>query len=560
MRIVNYPLDSGNIIKRKKTFKRQLIEQSGLLEKRIAILSGSTIGDIKDTLEVFLLDYGIKPHFFIGQYSRFYEDVMFDNEELVTFKPELILIHTTTRNLSDKTIMDKLQAVWAKIIKDYSCTIIQNNFELLANNVGYSNLLINELNIQIAEYSEKNRDFFVNDIQQLSACLGLEKWFNEQDNYLYKYAFAVSAIPEYCHGIAKIVKSVYGKNQKCLVLDLDNTLWGGVVGDIGMMGVELGMETALGEAYVTFQKYVKELHNRGVLLAVCSKNDERIAKEAFNNPNMVLQLEDFAVFYANWDDKARNIQKIAKQLNVLPESLVFIDDNPAERELIRQALPNVKVPEVDSVVDYIQRIEWSGYFYATYISSDDEKRNEYYAADIKRDEAKSTFIDYGAYLRSLEMSSEICEFSPAHFVRITQLINKTNQFNPTTKRYNQSEIEKLAANPNYITICATLDDRFGSNGIVSVLIGEIIDNVLHIRLWVMSCRVFKRDLEFAVFDYLVDESKKKEMEKLVGYYYETSKNGYVASLFDDLGFVKVDDDIWEFSLDGEYLLKNKYIK
>jgi len=295
-------------------------------------------------------------------------------------------------------------------------------------------------------------------------------------------------------------------------------------------------------------------------LAVCSKNDEKIAKEAFSNPNMVLRLEDIAVFCANWDDKAGNIIKISQQLNVLPDSLVFIDDNPAERELVRQTLPEVKVPEVNSVVDFVRHIEGAGYFYATSISDDDAKRNEYYAADTKRNEAKDAFVDYGEYLCSLQMSSEIRPFATAHLDRITQLINKTNQFNLTTKRYSQSEIEIIAADSSYITLYATLDDKFGSNGIVSVLIGQTAGKALHIRLWVMSCRVFKRELELAIFDRLVEICKSRDIEKIIGYYYKTEKNGFVANLLDDLGFNKISDDTWEFGLTAPYRRKNKYIK
>ena len=559
MNIIDYPFTNGEILKRKKSLKRKLLEQKGLLEKRIAILSSSTIGDIKDVLELFLLNFGIKPHFYVGQYNRMYEDIMFENQELTDFNPELIYIHTSTRGLSDDEMWNKLQFIWTKIKNDYFCPIIQNNFELPAYGFDFDIQQINSLNVQILDYAKKNTDFYVNDVQHLSAYFGLDKWFCEQDYYLYKYSLSVTAIPFLCHNIAKIIKSIYGKNQKCLVLDLDNTLWGGVVGDVGVMGITLGMETALGEAYLTFQRYIKTLHDKGIILTICSKNDENIAKEAFNNPNMVLQLEDITFFCANWDNKAENILKIAEHLNIFPESMVFIDDNPVERELVRQVLPDVHVPEVNSVIDFIPHIESKGYFYVTNMSSDDAKRNEYYASDTKRSEFKSTFVDYGEYLGSLQMSSEMRSFSSVHLDRITQLINKTNQFNLTTKRYSQSEVEKVTVDPDFITLYATLDDKFGSNGIVSALIGEKSEKTLHIRLWVMSCRVFRRDLEFAIFDHLVEICKEKNLEKIVGYYFKTEKNGYVTDLFDNLGFTKIKNDVFEFTVTPEYQHKNKYI-
>jgi len=561
MDTINYLFDSTEILKKRRILKRQLLEQNKhFLEKRIAILSGSTIGDIKDVLELFLLSFGIKPHFFVGQYNRFYEDIMFDNKEIIDFKPDIIYMHTSARNLSDTSLPEKLKAVWEKIRESYGCSIIQNNFELMPYAAIDKNRQINALNIQLEDYANELSNFYVNDMQRLAACVGLDNWFNEQDYYLYKYTFSVTAIPFVCYNIAKIIKSLYGKNQKCIVLDLDNTLWGGVVGDVGTLGIALGPETALGEAYVAFQKYVKNLYREGIILAVCSKNDEKIAKEAFRNPYMVLRLDDIAVFCANWNSKAENILYISEQLNILPESIVFIDDNPAEREMVRQSLPEVKVPEVSDVSDFIWHIEKAGYFYATSVSDDDKKRNDYYAADAKRKDAKQSYIDYSEYLRSLHMSSVIKSFNAEALERITQLINKTNQFNLTTKRYSQSDLDKIAFDNRFITLFATLDDKFGTNGIVSALIGEIIEDSLHICLWVMSCRVFKRDLELAIFDSLVDICSKKGLGNLVGYYYQTEKNGYVSGLFDDLGFNKTAADTWEFEITAEYKFKNETIK
>jgi len=560
MHTLDYPFDSGDILRKQRSIKRHLAQQDGLIEKRIAILSGSTIGEISGVLELFLLSFGIKPQFYIGQYNRFYEEVLFETQQLIDFSPDIIFIHTSARNLSDDEISDKLQAVWSKIQKEFACPVIQNNFELPNYCFAEECDKTNRLNLKISDWAMQSRGFCINDIQYLSACYGLENWFHEQDYLMYKYGFSVKAIPLFCFHVAKLVKSLYGKNQKCLVLDLDNTLWGGVVGEIGASAIEIGPETALGEAYSNFQRYVKGLHNRGIILAICSKNDEHIAREAFENPNMVLQLDDIAVFCANWENKADNIRKIAGMLNILTESIVFIDDNPAERELVRHALPEVKVPEVNSVVDFIRYIEDAGYFYTQHVSDEDVKRNEYYKTEFKRAEAIKTFTGYGDYLRSLQMSSKIRPFDAVSFDRITQLINKTNQFNLTTKRYSSGEIEEIALHPDFISLYATLDDKFGNNGIVSVLIGEVIADALHIRLWVMSCRVFKRELELAIFDYLVQVCKDRQLKQLVGYYYKTGKNAYVSGLLDDLGFQKLTDDTWSFSLDGEYQNKNKYIQ
>lgn len=561
MKCLEYPFDSDYILQKKRALKREMSSSdAAFIEKRIAILSGVTVGDISNVLELFLLNYGIKPTFHIGQYNRFYEDVIFENQELKNFSPDIIVIHTTARNLSDGAVPDKLQSVWSKIRDGFFCPIIQNNFEFPAYGMEADIDSINKLNGQISDYAGSHNNFYINDIQYLSSYYGLEKWHSDRDYYSYKYGFSIGAIPLFCHNLAKIIRSLYGKSQKCLVLDLDDTLWGGIVGEAGATGIELGPDTALGEAYAAFQKYVKALRDRGIILAVCSKNDEGIARDAFSNPNMVLSLDDFAVFRANWCSKAENISAIADTLNILPESIVFIDDNPAERELVRQALPDVKVPEVAGVTDFIRQIEGAGYFYFTNITEDDKNRGEYYAADAKRSEAMAAFHDYGEYLESLKMSSEIRPFAQEHLERITQLVNKTNQFNLTTKRYTHSEIEQIAQDDGYITLYATLNDKFGSNGIVSALIGEIENEMLHIRLWVMSCRVFKRDLELAVFDSLVERCRSISISKLRGYYYPTEKNIFVSELYSELGFVCISDAEWEISISDKYEHKNKHIK
>ncbi|MCL2202485.1 MAG: HAD-IIIC family phosphatase [Defluviitaleaceae bacterium] len=561
--IISYPFDSIEIIKKKKAIKRQLRRQDALLEVRIAIMSGSTVGVVSDVLELFLLYFGIKPIFFIGNYNRYYEELLFENRELFAFSPDIIYIHTSIRNVTDTFEIEKFKVMWDKIREVYACTIIQNNFELPGYYEAALCKKINEYNVFIADYALKNNNFYVNDIQFLSAWYGLGAWLDAQDYMLYKYALSIKAIPHLSYQIAKIIKSMYGKNQKCLVLDLDDTLWGGIVGEIGTEKIEIGSDTALGEGYKAFQKYVKTLHEQGIILAVCSKNEEKITRDAFNNPNMVLSLEDITVFCANWDNKADNIKYIAAQLNILPESIVFIDDNPAERELIRQAIPQVKVPEVNNVVDFIRHIEEAGYFYTTRVTEEDKKRNQYYANEVKRANEEELFADYSAYLRSLCMTSEIEAFSWASIERIVQLINKTNQFNFTTRRYSIHEINDVMINSQYITLYGTLDDKFGSNGIVSAIIGKAQADVLHITLWVMSCRVFKRDMECAMLDRLVKMARDAGISKIVGCYYPSAKNGVVRELYKDMGFNKTSEDesgntVWALHT-SSYVNKNKVI-
>ena len=559
MDVLNPPFDSHHILRKKKSIKRSLIDRPNLINKKIAIVSGSTIGDIKDVLDVFLLKFNISATFWLGEYNRFYEDVVFSTQALLDFEPDIIIVHTTARNLDNPQLLTQLSAVWKTVAEQLGVPLIQNNFELHDPTFHLSALEINQLNTIIYEQAQSNPLFFVCDIQKLSAMYGLHSWLNQQDYHLYKYAFAVAAIPDYCHSLAVIIKSLFGQNQKCVVLDLDNTLWGGVVGDVGVESLNLGMDTPSGEAYALFQRYLKMLHANGILLAVCSKNNEETAKKAFEHPQMVLSLDDMSAFYANWTDKATNISAIAEQLNIGLDSLVFLDDNPAERDLVAQALPAVHVPNANTPTEFIAQLERAGYFYVTTISDDDKKRNAYYQTDAKRDQLKKSFVDYDQYLKSLEMTTQLGHFEQTRLERITQLINKTNQFNLTTQRLNLQEIQSKVGNPEFITYYATLDDKFGSNGIVSAFIGEIRQDALHISLWVMSCRVFKRELELAILDQVVAQCREQGLVRLIGYYYPTEKNTYVKDLYQTLGFEQQTDDTWVLTLQ-DYTNKNQHIQ
>ncbi|MEG1049758.1 MAG: HAD-IIIC family phosphatase, partial [Oscillospiraceae bacterium] len=301
--------------------------------------------------------------------------------------------------------------------------------------------------------------------------------------------------------LAKIIKSALGKNKKSVVLDLDNTLWGGIIGDDGVEGITIGNEAPAGMSYTEFQSYLKKLSQLGIMLNVCSKNELDIAKKGFTQRKEApLSVDDFICFKANWEPKHINIKNIATEINIGEDSLVFIDDNPAEREIVMQSLPSVTVPNVSCPEDYIKAIDRAGFFEITGFTKDDAKRNEMYKQNVMRAEAENSFVDYTDYLLSLDMTGEIGKFSPAHSERITQLINKTNQFNFTTRRYTQGEIDEIILDKShYISAYAKLVDKFGDNGITTCLIARVDSGVANIDLWVMSCRVFKRHLEYAMF-------------------------------------------------------------
>ena len=589
MQELQYPFDSRYIIKKKKSIKRQLLDEgTGFTNKKIAVLGGSTTHDIIMILELFLLDRGIRPEFYECEYARYWEDVMFDNPELKEFAPDIIYIHTSNRNIRQYPALsmseeeaegllaadyDHFEKMWGKIENTYHCPVIQNNFEYpfyrVLGNADATDIhgrvnYINRLNAMFAAYARDHKDFFIQDINYLSAVYGLDKWSDPLYWHMYKYALSMEAIPTLAYNLSNIIKSIYGKNKKALALDLDNTLWGGIVGDDGVEGIEIGPETSMGQVYSEFQGYLKELKDIGVILNVCSKNEEENAIAGLNHPDGVLKPDDFIVIKANWDPKSKNLADMAGELNLLPESFVFVDDNPAEREIVRSQL-HVVSPEIGSVEDYIRVIDHSGFFEVTNLSADDAKRNEMYKENAKRAQLEASFDNYGDYLKSLEMKGTIKSFEPIYMERIAQLSNKSNQFNLTTRRYTRAEIEEIAGSDEYIDIYGKLEDKFGDNGVVSVVIGRKNGDILDMDLWIMSCRVLKRDMEYAMMDELVHKAKEAGIKTIRGYYYPTAKNKMVRDFYGLMGFTLVSEDeegnrTWEFTVPGEYVNRNSYIR
>ena len=536
-----------------------------------------------------MLSEGIEPEFYESEYNRFWQDAMFENPELADFSPDIIYIHTSYRNIAsfipettesveevDAKLNERYsyyEKMWMRLASVYSCPIIQNNFELppyrLFGNRDCYDIhgavnFITRLNLRFAEYAQQNQGFYLSDINYIASCFGLDKWFDDQAWYMYKYACSLDAVPYVTKNLSNIIKSIFGKNKKVLALDLDNTLWGGVVGDDGVEGIEIGEETATSECYKAFQEYVKKQKSIGIMLTVASKNDHENAIAGLNHPEGVLRPDDFIVIKANWETKDRNLVATANEMDLGIDSFVFADDNPTERALLERSIKGIAIPVFDVPADYIRTIDRNGYFEVTNFSSDDLKRNDMYKANVKRAELSTEFADYNEYLLSLDMKGEIKPFSPVYMQRITQLTNKSNQFNLTTKRYTQPEIETVASDGKHITLYGKLSDAFGDNGVVSVVIGEIKENVCDIDLWLMSCRVLKKNMEFAMLDTLVKECKDRSIDTIVGHYYPTAKNGMVKNLFNDFGFEKNfegDDGTTEWKLTlNDYQNKNNVIK
>ncbi len=587
--MLQYPFNSQALLRKRRSIKKELLSKSILMEKRVAVLGGSTTHDIKDMLELFLLDQGIRPVFFESEYAQYWQDAMFGNPKLEELRPDVIFIHTSNRNITGfPDLEDSAEAVdslleqeyqhfevmWDKLRETYHCPIIQNNFEypsyrLLGNRDasdihGRTNF-ITRLNQRFYEYAQTHEQFYIHDINYLAADYGLEKWSDPFYWHMYKYCCCMDAIPRLAFSVSNIIKSLFGKNKKAFALDLDNTLWGGIVGDDGVENLSIGPETSMGQVYTEFQQYLKAHKKLGVLLNVVSKNEHENAIAGLKHPDSVLTPDDFISIKANWEPKSRNLVQMAEELSLLPESFVFVDDNPAERAIIRQQVPGVPAPEIGEVEHYINVIDRSGFFEVTNLSKDDFKRNEMYKENARRAELQANFGSYEDYLLSLKMAATIRPFESIYMSRIAQLTNKSNQFNLTTKRYTQEEIEAAADDPDTVTLYGKLEDCFGDNGVVSVVIAEVNGDTLDIILWLMSCRVLKRDMEFAMMDELAKQAQNRGIKKLVGHYYPTPKNAMVKDFYALQGFTKADEDEqgntrWELDISEGYEKKQHVIQ
>lgn len=581
------------ILMRRKSLRKELLATEGLKDLRVAVLGSSTTNELVNVLELLLLSSGFLPTFYQSEYGRFYEDAVQDPQPLIDFAPDLAYIHTSCRDVRhsppigcteaqfNESIESELGAfleIWNSLERNVGCQVIQSNFEappyaILGNMdaVAYGGLsrFLMQMNLAFAQEAAKRPRLTLQDVHGISARLGLQNWFDWNRYWNYKLLLKPEAHLELARSLASIVRAMYGKSRKVLVLDLDNTLWGGVIGDDGIEKIQIGRETPIAEAYTAFQEYCLSLRNRGVLLAVCSKNTEAIAKSGFEHPSSVLKLEDISCFKANWDPKHENIYEIARELKLGLDSFVFVDDNPAERAIVQAQVPQVAVPDVGSEVSHFAEIlERGRYFEPVALSKEDLDRGALYADNSRRAAQQQKFANYGDYLDSLEMVAEIDQFRPLYLERIAQLTNKTNQFNLTTRRYTLAQMEAIATDSRHIALYGKLSDRFGDNGLISIVIGRRDLDSLHLDLWLMSCRVLKRDMEVAMLDAVVERSRSAGIKHIVGYYLPTAKNGMVADFYASLGFdacaaenteLPAGSTVWKLDI-AQYQPKNRHIR
>jgi FkbH-like protein len=506
----------------------------------------------------------------------------------VEFKPDIVFVYTSSANIQGWPLLDtsepdlnayivaesmRFAAIWNGL-QPLGAVVVQNNFELpsqrlLGNYDAVSPTgrvrFINLLNTEFARAAAARTNLLIHDLNGVAASVGLKAFHDAGRWFSYKILTTPEGSLEVAKSAAAMVLAIYGRTRKCLVLDLDNTLWGGIIGDDGPEQIKIGRETAEAEAFTAFQEYCLQLRSRGILLAVCSKNSEEIARQGFEHPDSVLLLDHFSCFKANWEPKHENIKAIASELNIGLDSIVFVDDNPAEREIISAQLPAVAVPDVGSDVSrFIRVLEDGRYFEPVRLSREDLKRAEQYQENAQRAAFQGRFQNYGEYLESLEMSAEVAAFKPVYLDRITQLIGKTNQFNLTTRRYTRAHVEAIAADPSCISLYGKLTDKFGDNGLISVIIGRRENDILHIDLWIMSCRVLKRGMEMVMLDALVAECQSQGIGEIRGYYIQTERNGLAAGHYAALGFKRSGGDdqhqVFKLDLSQGYQLQNKYIK
>lgn len=403
--------------------------------------------------------------------------------------------------------------------------------------------MVEALNARITDWSAAGQAILV-DIARLASAIGLERWNAPGHWHASKLGYAPEMAPVYGDVVARTLAAVRGRSRKCLVLDLDNTLWGGVIGDDGVEGIALGQGSATGEAFLAVQAAALELRRRGIVLAVCSKNEEAAARAPFrDHPEMLLREDDIAVFQANWTDKAANLRAIAETLNIGVDSLVFLDDNPAERAQVRRELPVVAVPELpDDPAMYPRMLMAAGYFEAVSFTQDDRDRAGMYQANAARAAAVAASGDLDSYLASLEMVCVIRDVDGASRPRVAQLINKSNQYNLTTRRYTEAQVENVERDPSKHIKQIRLIDKFGDNGIISVIVADRQAEAWEIDTWLMSCRVLGRRVQEAVLAHLASAAQAAGAVRLTGRYVPSPKNAMVRDHYGKLGFTRVRED------------------
>jgi FkbH-like protein len=547
---------------------------------RLAVLSNATVDLIVPALVASAIRHGVALEVIQPSYDQVAQEALTPDSTINSSKPDAVLLALDYRALPLKLSLGDAEASAATVegvlgylqalrngIKNYSNAVcIFQTFappaEALFGNLdralpGTLRSLIDSINRELAASVLVSGDILL-DVAGLAETVGLASWHNTQLWNLGKFSFSDELIPLYADHVARTVAAIRGKSRKVLILDLDNTVWGGVIGDDGLEGIQLAQGDARGEAHLAVQRMALELRQRGIVLAVSSKNTDEVAREPFEkHPEMLLKLDHIAVFQANWNDKATNIQAIAEELSLGLDAMVFLDDNPVERGLVRKLLPQVAVPELPEEPAYYARtLAAGGYFEAVTFAREDLKRAGFYQDNAKRASLQKQVGGVDAYLASLDMTITFQPFDATGRARIVQLINKSNQYNLTTRRYTDPEVTAAENDPEVFTLQVRLADIFGDNGMISVVICRPGGaGVWAIDSWLMSCRVLGRKVEHMVLRQILEQARAAGIHKLTGCYRPTDRNKLVVDHYTKLGFSKVEEEVsgvtsWELPVDG----------
>jgi FkbH-like protein len=529
--------------------------------RRIAVLGSGVLDFWAGLLRPALFGFDIGCEILTGEYDQYQQEIRDPSSRLAKFRPEIVVLAVNWRSLGllDETtdpattvrnLIDGMAALWRTCQHRYRAAVIQLNFEipevdplgrLSAASPGGRARVIHTLNLELWDAAQQAR-VAVLDVEQLAAATGKRNWSDPGMWIAAKQYPTTDAVPLLTRNLAALVRAVCGLTSKCAVLDLDGTLWGGVIGEDGLDGIRLGGD-AEGEAYTAFHQYLLGLRRRGIPLAVCSKNNEDDARSVFRrHPETVLKEDDFAVFLANWEPKPDNLKNIAARLNIGVDSLVFLDDNPVERNLVRRELPEVEVPELpDDPARYAEALHATYLFESLSLTDEDRRRADTYRDNVLRTELAEGSTNLDDYLVSLRMKVDLRPFDETNLPRIVQLINKTNQFSLTTRRTTASEVMAWMQDPACYTQFMRLQDRFGDSGVTGAMVAVREGDTLRIVNWLMSCRVLGRRIENLMLASLIRHARRAGVAAVIGEYLPTAKNGQTSDLFDRFGFERIEE-------------------
>lgn len=578
----------------KKNCKKSV---EGLTEYRLAVLGDCATQHLSQAIKGYAYEEGIGLNIFDADYNQIMAQIMDSGSELYEFNPQAVLIDMCSEKLydayreyssSDKndkdgfadSIINNITSYW-DVLESKGMKVLQFNFpevdDRILGNYGAvkGNSFISQLrklNVLLSEEADKRGSIYIVDIAYIQNSLGRSAFADSKLYYTAKMPYSLTSLPFIGKEVTEIIKALTGRIRKCIVLDLDNTLWGGVIGDDGINGIQIG-ELGIGHAYQGFQEWLLEIKKSGIILCVCSKNDEDKAKEPFlNHPEMVLKLEDFAMFTANWQDKASNIINMAKTLNLNTDSFVFVDDNPFERDQVKSMVPGITVPDMpEDPAEYVNYLKGLNLFERITVSSADGDRTRQYREEAGRKSLESSFANYNEYLKALDMRAKVSAFDEFQMPRIAQLSQRSNQFNLRTVRYTEEDVKKLSESKDYITVYFELKDKFGDHGLISVMVikkcesgSEDIQELNNaqygfIENWFMSCRVLKRGMEEFIINTLNTKAKEAGLKYIVGEYIRTPKNNMVSEIYKKMGFKDLGQNRFLMDVE-EFKEKETYIQ